>query len=216
MSNQTRPNSHAIVLGASMAGLLTARVLSEHFDRVTLLERDAVADRPEARKGQPQTRHLHGLLASGLEIMTRYYPDLMVALEEGGALVSDFGESMRWYTYGGYRQRFAMGVKSALMSRPFLEYLIRTRTVARENIALVNNCAVRKLCVNDDRTRVVGVEVEHRDQDGSVETLTCGARGRLHRARLAHVTVAYRAGLRRTRRERSQGECGLCHPDLPP
>ena len=152
MSNQTRPNAHAIVLGASMAGLLTARVLSEHFDRVTLLERDAVADRPEARKGQPQTRHLHGLLASGLEIMTRYYPDLMTALEEGGALVNDFGEGMRWHTYGGYRQRFTMGIKAALMSRPFLEYLIRTRTVARENIALVDNCAVRKLCVTEDRT----------------------------------------------------------------
>lgn len=64
--------------------------------------------------------------------MTRYYPDLMDALAVGGACVEDFGESMHWWTYGGYRQRFTLGVKAALMSRPFLEYLVRTRTLARE------------------------------------------------------------------------------------
>lgn len=97
----TTTNTHALVLSASMAGLLTARVLSNHFDRVTIVERDPVHDRPEARKGQPQTRHLHGLLASGLDIMTRYYPDLPDALAAGGALVNDMTKNMQWYTYDG-------------------------------------------------------------------------------------------------------------------
>ena len=40
---QTTPNSdaggsHAIVIGASMAGLLAARVLTDHFDRVTIID----------------------------------------------------------------------------------------------------------------------------------------------------------------------------------
>jgi len=80
---------HALVLGASMAGLLTTRVLSNHFDRVTIVERDPVHDQPESRKGQPQTRHLHGLLANGLATMTRYFPDLPAALVEHGAIVGD-------------------------------------------------------------------------------------------------------------------------------
>ena len=33
--------SHAVVLGGSLAGLLAARVLADHFDHVTLIERDA-------------------------------------------------------------------------------------------------------------------------------------------------------------------------------
>ena len=172
MTRLTSTNAHAIVLGASMAGLLTARVLSEHFDQVTLIERDPVAERPEARKGQPQTRHLHGLLASGLEVMSRYYPDLMEALEAGGAIVVDFGESMRWCTYGGYRQRFTLGRKAALMSRPFLEYLVRVRTLAQGNITLLDNCAVRRLVTTTDHSRIVGVEVERRAQAGAVEALT--------------------------------------------
>ncbi len=161
----TTTNTHgrALVLGASMAGLLTARVLSKHFDRVTIVERDPVNDRPEARKGQPQTRHLHGLLASGLDIMTHYYPDLPDALAAGGALVTDMTEHMRWYTYGGYRQRFSMGRRAALMSRPFLEHLIRQRTLALPNVTLVDNCAVQALTTTDDRRRVTGVRVERRN-----------------------------------------------------
>jgi glycine/D-amino acid oxidase-like deaminating enzyme len=128
--------NEAIVIGGSLGGLLTAHVLSEHFQRVTILERDAIPDEPTARKGQPHTRHLHGLLATGLETMTRYFPDLPEALAAGGAILQDFAEGMQWYAFGGYRKRFRMGVKAALMSRPFLESLIRERVVARPKPAL--------------------------------------------------------------------------------
>jgi 2-polyprenyl-6-methoxyphenol hydroxylase-like FAD-dependent oxidoreductase len=56
---------HALVIGGSMAGLLAARVLSEHFERVTILERDHLIDDAQPRKGVPQGRHVHGLLAGG-------------------------------------------------------------------------------------------------------------------------------------------------------
>ncbi len=52
----TLHGQHAIVIGGSMGGLLAARVLSTHFASVTLVERDKMHDRPESRKGQPQTR----------------------------------------------------------------------------------------------------------------------------------------------------------------
>ncbi|MCA9996165.1 MAG: hypothetical protein KDE56_10485 [Anaerolineales bacterium] len=109
----------AIVMGGSLGGLLTARVLSNHFEQVTILERDAVAHRPEPRKGQPQARHLHGLLANGLHVMTRYFPDLPQALQDNGAIMTDFANSMQWWAFGGYRKRFKMGIQATLMSRPF-------------------------------------------------------------------------------------------------
>ena len=37
--------------------MLAARVLSDHFDDVTLLERDYFPETPTARKGLPQGRH---------------------------------------------------------------------------------------------------------------------------------------------------------------
>src|SRR5262245_43563656 len=97
---------HAIVIGGSMAGLLAARVLSDFFAQVTILERDKIHDAPEARKGQPQARHLHGLLARGFEIMGDYFPGLADELVCGGAIVGDPGADSRWFTEGGYRVQF--------------------------------------------------------------------------------------------------------------
>ena len=61
--------SHAIVIGGSIAGMLAARVLSERFDRVTILDRDDIPDNHEARNGVPQGRHLHLLLEKGQQSM---------------------------------------------------------------------------------------------------------------------------------------------------
>lgn len=174
--------THAIVLGASMAGLLTARALSEHFGQVTILERDPVSDQPEPRKGQPQTRHLHGLLASGLRLLTHYYPDLPEALRAGGALVDDMGARMNWYCYGGYRKPATLGINAALMSRPFLEYLVRQRTLARTNVTLRDGCAVKGLVTTPDRRRIIGVQYEPRGPQGMAElhadlVVDCSGRG---------------------------------------
>ena len=37
-------HQHAVVIGASMAGLATARVLADHFDAVTVLDRDPLPE----------------------------------------------------------------------------------------------------------------------------------------------------------------------------
>ena len=75
MSTETNPASdgggHALVIGGSMAGLLAARVLSERFGRVTLVERDHFPERPRFRKGVPQSRHLHAFMMRGRLISER-------------------------------------------------------------------------------------------------------------------------------------------------
>ncbi len=53
-----RIGTDAVVLGAGIAGLLAARVLTESFDRVTLVERDDLPGIGEHRRGVPQDRHL--------------------------------------------------------------------------------------------------------------------------------------------------------------
>ncbi|MBV7332366.1 hypothetical protein KFU94_29880 [Chloroflexi bacterium TSY] len=110
MKQDANGTNHAIVVGSSMAGLLTARVLSDHFGQVTIVERDRVSDRPESRRGQPQTGHTHLLLAKGLEIMLDLFPDLLAALESGGAIVRDMAASLRWHVAGDYRLQCESGI----------------------------------------------------------------------------------------------------------
>ena len=82
MDNQRQ---HAIVLGASMAGLLSARVLADEFERVTVVERDPLPAAADNRRGVPQGRHIHALLAGGANIVDELFPGLLNDLVEAGA-----------------------------------------------------------------------------------------------------------------------------------
>jgi hypothetical protein len=66
--------THAVVVGGSLAGRLAARVLSDHFDGVTRLERDRFPETPAARKDLPQGRHVHTLLKRGRGALERLIP----------------------------------------------------------------------------------------------------------------------------------------------
>jgi 2-polyprenyl-6-methoxyphenol hydroxylase-like FAD-dependent oxidoreductase len=173
---------HAVVIGASLAGLFAARVLSDHFGRVTLIERDPVHNRPESRKGQPQTRHLHGLLAQGKNIIERFFPGIERDLVEGGAIVADMGAATRWFHFGDYRVQFESGLMGMLMSRPFLEWHVRRRVLERPNVSLMAPCVVEELAADAGGTRVDGVMVSNgRDPPGAhavTADLTLDACGR--------------------------------------
>ena len=65
---------HAIVIGASMGGLLAARALSDFYAVVTVLERDTFPLSDVPRKGVPQGRHAHGLLARGRAVIENFFP----------------------------------------------------------------------------------------------------------------------------------------------
>ena len=171
MSQQIQ-NNVAVVIGGSMAGLLTARILSKHFTQVILLERDKINDQPEARKGQPQTRHLHALLAKGLDTLLTYFPTLVDDLKDGGAIITDIGQTLRWHAFGGYRRQFPSGMMGALMSRPFLEWQIRRQVVALPNVQVIDECSVEGLVFSADRSRVTGVTLQRRNGDQDVTTLT--------------------------------------------
>lgn len=166
-----RSCQRAIVIGGSMAGLLAARVLSDHVEQVTLIERDAFIDAPEARKGQPQARHLHGLLVRGFEVITHYFPALPQALADSGAIFADMAQSMRWYCYGGYRARFTFGMRGSIMSRPFLEWQIRRMVIALPNVTVRDGWSVERLLATDDHSRITGVEIARRDATEQREKL---------------------------------------------
>jgi hypothetical protein len=61
----------AVVVVGSMAGLVAARVLSDHVDRVVVVERDRVADRGREPPRVPQGRHAHALLGTGQQLIDR-------------------------------------------------------------------------------------------------------------------------------------------------
>src|SRR6266508_4304602 len=79
----------AIVMGASIAGLWTARALIDHFEEVLVFERDHLPEGPEFRSGAPQVRQFHTLLQSGLQQMKEWFPGLDEELIAAGAVPYD-------------------------------------------------------------------------------------------------------------------------------
>jgi 2-polyprenyl-6-methoxyphenol hydroxylase-like FAD-dependent oxidoreductase len=150
-----------------MSGLLAARVLSDHFGRVTVVERDRFPEGFESRKGVPQASHAHALLPRGFMIMARLFPGLAEELVADGAIASDVpAESLR-YQSGGYRVRFAIGRKSLLMSRPFLEGHIRHRVRSLPNVTVLDEHAVTGLLSGGAARRVSGVTIKRRVEGAS-------------------------------------------------
>ena len=73
--------SRALVIGGSIAGLLAARVLVEHFQIVTVVERDQRLALPAPRHGVPQAAHQHVLLLRGLHLIEKWFPGTRAELE---------------------------------------------------------------------------------------------------------------------------------------
>ncbi|MEB3023666.1 NAD(P)/FAD-dependent oxidoreductase [[Mycobacterium] crassicus] len=156
----------AVVLGASMAGLVAARVLADFYDSVVVVERDVLPDMPAQRRGVPQGRHVHGLLAGGSCALNTLFPgmlDEMVAA--GGHLLDDCDLSRVLMRLGGHDLNlagpFGKPISGYLASRPFLEAHVRQRVRSLGNISLLDGHDVVELLAAK-KDRVDGVRVADR------------------------------------------------------
>lgn len=169
-STPRRPLRHAVVIGGGIAGLLAARVLSDRFERVTLLERHSLAraPAPAPRRGVPQGAHVHVLLARGLAVAEGLFPGLAEELRAAGAVQLNSGRDLRWHHSGGWRARYDSGLDFLSMSRPLFEAAIAGRVRALPNLALREG--VRAEGLRGDRGgAVTGLRVRSPDGGGAEE-----------------------------------------------
>lgn len=177
--------SHAVVIGSSLMGLLAARVLSDHVDQVTIIERDRLPDSAEFRNGVPQSRHLHVLLAKGREILVELFPTFEQDFEKLGVPKIDVGFDTAVYTAGGWTKRARTGVMSNPASRVTIDWYVRDQMRRNPKITFLPETEVERLTADSSRQRITGVEVTSR-ADHSTRTieadLVVDASGRLSKA----------------------------------
>lgn len=153
---------HAIVVGGSIGGLLTARVLTNHFERVTVIERDQLPDSPTFRMGAPHARHAHGLLARGQQIMESYFPGLTAELLSQGALTANLGDEFVLSIGGARMQPFHSAVEGLAFSRPLLENALLRRVRALSQVQFLEGRDVVGFITDDQRTQVMGLRIQQR------------------------------------------------------
>jgi 2-polyprenyl-6-methoxyphenol hydroxylase-like FAD-dependent oxidoreductase len=147
-----RVGNHGLVLGAGVAGLLAARVLSEVFERVTVVERDVLPNRPERRRGVPQDRHPHLLQAGGAQAIEALLPGFLDELEAAGSVVVTEDYSRFHFEIGEHLVATTGPPKDPLtfhlQTRPFLEACIRRRVLALPNVRLRDGHVVTELAAS--------------------------------------------------------------------
>jgi 2-polyprenyl-6-methoxyphenol hydroxylase-like FAD-dependent oxidoreductase len=183
---------HAVVIGASVAGLLAAAALGERYDKVTILDRDSLPAEPAARRGVPQGRHVHALLARSLQSADQLLPGFTGELAAAGASVVDLQRDTRIYLDGHCLRPTPSGVPGFGLSRVLFEHILRTRVAASSAVQILDEHTVAGLIAAPDGTRVTGVRIaggSTLDADLVVDAGGAGSRSHVWLAELGYAAA---------------------------
>ena len=165
-----RVGDRAVVLGASMAGLLAARVLADAYAEVVVVDRDPLSGVRDARRGVPQGRHAHSLHGRGQQIIDELFPGLTAHLAASGVPTGDLGE-MHWYMNGKLLRPVRSGLTSVTAPRPVLEAEVRTRVAALPNVSIREEHDVVGVRATSDGRRVTHARIQHRSAGSAEEAV---------------------------------------------
>ncbi|WP_327358077.1 FAD-dependent oxidoreductase [Streptomyces sp. NBC_01304] len=160
---------HAVVLGAGVAGLCAARVLADHFQHVTVIERDPPAAGDHTRKGVPQGTHLHGLALRGAEVFEELFPGLLTELTDAGATPAQALTQMRVIFFGHLLRQVPTGSHFVMASRPFLENRLHARVSALPHVTLLDRHEATRLLSHGGT--VNGVQVVSTAPDATARSI---------------------------------------------
>ncbi|WP_115863905.1 FAD-dependent oxidoreductase [Halorussus litoreus] len=169
----------AVVVGGSIAGLATARVLADAFETVVVLERDPLSDEPAARDGAPQTRHPHVMLEAGRATLEDLFPGFCEHILAEGGLMIDFSTDIKEYNRGGFLADARERYPTYCASRALFEHVIRQQLDSVENVELRGGRQVTGYLADADASAVTGVRVRNGDTEATLTAdLVVDATGR--------------------------------------
>jgi 2-polyprenyl-6-methoxyphenol hydroxylase-like FAD-dependent oxidoreductase len=167
----------AVVVGGSLAGMLAARVLAPHFERVLALDRDALPSEPAPRRATPQAHHVHVLLKGGENAIEGLLPGFRAELEALGALTLSSVDTLAGSELG-FAPRWDSRMALHCQSRWLLEHVLRSLVLARTpNLELQSGVTVRGLAREAGANRVTGV-ITDRESTPLAADLVIDATGR--------------------------------------
>ncbi len=165
----TQRSGRAVVIGASVAGLFAARVLTDAYESVVVVERDRLPDEAAHRRGVPQGLQPHFLLEAGRATAMDLVPDLGERLLGAGGLVLDWSNDLTFFDKGGALAPTSHRLHIYAASRPLLERSIREGVLDRESIAVSDGVQFVEYTWSDSGDRVTGVRVRTDGEESAIQ-----------------------------------------------
>ena len=164
---------NAVVIGAGMGGLASAKAIAPYFEHVTVLDRDILPEKPAPRIGTPQARHAHALLASGERALEALFPGIGRDFVKGDAAPLRVGRDVIWERpgYDPFPRR-DLGFDVISASRPMIEHVCRRRLQEDPKVEIRSRARVVDLVPSANHSAVAGVRYE--DAEGHVQDLPAG------------------------------------------
>ena len=163
----------AIVVGGGIAGLSAARVLSDRFHKVVILDRDELPNNATPRTGVPQGKHAHGLLAGGLKALEQLFPGFGNELRRAGAVPVDRGFDVLYELAGQDPwPRIKLDEPTycfLTLTRPLLELTLRNQVARLTNVDVRGGC--KALHIIAEAGTGAATDVCYRTSEGKLETL---------------------------------------------
>src|SRR5277367_939536 len=154
---------HAVVIGASIAGLCAARVLSDFYSKVTVYERDELPTAPANHATVPQDRHLHLLMARGAKEFEGLFPGLLADMVAAGVpILKNRPDGIHLGAAGhvlGTGHTLREEFTAYIPSRPHLEWQLRRRVLDIDNVEIVRR-SVAEPSFDRGHQRVTGVVLD--------------------------------------------------------
>jgi 2-polyprenyl-6-methoxyphenol hydroxylase-like FAD-dependent oxidoreductase len=166
-----RAKTRAVVLGGSIAGLFAARVLSDAYDEVLVVDRDQLLGVREPRRGRPQGRQINAMHCRGRLVMEELFPGITAQMIADGCPSGDMAGDVRWYFDGKRARPHFVDLLAVPATAPVMERYIRERTQALPNVMFAERREVLGLETTADRSQVIGVRVRRLEENSSEETL---------------------------------------------
>jgi 2-polyprenyl-6-methoxyphenol hydroxylase-like FAD-dependent oxidoreductase len=160
-------SNHAVVLGASVAGMCAAAALARSMERVTVVERDHLPTGRRWRRGVPQSRHAHNLMTAGQQAMEWLFPGIREQLVRAGMVPVRMPQDMLLLTPGGWMPRFPSDVAMLTGNREVIDAELRDRLRADPKVTFLERSEAVGL-IPGRQDCVTGVRVRTRNSDGTL------------------------------------------------
>ncbi len=166
----------AVVIGGGIAGLLAARILLNHFETITIIERDLLTAHPAGRPSTPHAKHARLFHVTGCKIIEALFPGVCDEIVARGGHLLSATQDVCWLAPLTPNDKQLDAQDELLFlscTHDLLEWSIRKRLQDHPRIHIADNVEATGLILDKKARKVVGVKTRmgRLGERGSYSTL---------------------------------------------